>query len=163
MCGLDLDPPDNAIVWSVDEKTGSVPSPGSIRPARLCPPVTSRPTPLRAGRPGVERSDESSRTSATAQRLLFAALNVNGGEIGGWVADSSRSDNFVLFLQDLIDQTPAALELHFLCGNLSAHKSAVVKGFVERPENSHVRLHFTPTHASWLNLVESDSFQLSIR
>ena len=76
------------------------------------------------------------------------------GEVAGWVADSSRSTNFVAFLGDLITYTPAGLDLHCIVDNLSAHKSKEVAEFLALPENSHVHLHYTPTHASWLNQVE---------
>jgi transposase len=153
VCGLYLDPPDNAMVWSVDEKTG-IQAKSRVNPTR--PAVPAGHVDDKAAEQAVRgrpvRAEFEYKCNGTA--MLFAALNVHGGEIAGWVADSSRSDNFVAFLQHLIDQTPTGLDLHCICDNLSAHKSAVVTEFLERPENSHVHLHFTPTHASWLNQVE---------
>jgi transposase len=54
-------------------------------------------------------------------------------------------------LADLVDQTPAGLDLHCIVDNLSAHKTPLVAAFLDA--NSQVHLHFTPTHASWLNQV----------
>lgn len=70
------------------------------------------------------------------------------------VTDSSRSDNFVAFLGDLVALTPPGLELHCIVDNLSAYSTAAVEAFLERPEHHHVFLYRTPTHASWLNQVE---------
>lgn len=123
-----------------------------VNPTRPAVPAGHVETDAKPARGRPVRQEFEYKRNGTA--MLFAALDVHGGEIAGWVADSSRSDNFVLFLGDLIEQTPAGLDLHCICDNLSAHKSAVVKDFLERPENSHVKLHYTPTHASWLNQVE---------
>ena len=69
-----------------------------------------------------------------------------------WVTDSTRSENFVSFLGDLVAQTPKGLDLHCIADNLSAHKTADVATFLA--DHPHVHLHYTPTHASWLNQVE---------
>jgi transposase len=74
--------------------------------------------------------------------VLFAA----------WVTDSTRSENFVEFLRDLVAQTPKGLDLHCIVDNLSAHGTPMVEAFLD--EHRHVFLHRTPTHASWLNQVE---------
>ena len=84
--------------------------------------------------------------------MLFAGLDVHDGTVAGWVTDSSRSDNFVDFLADLVTQTPAGLDLHCIVDNLSAHTTSQVREFLDA--HRHVHLHFTPTHASWLNQVE---------
>jgi transposase len=84
--------------------------------------------------------------------VLFAGLRVHEGTVAGWVTDSTRSDNFVEFLNDLVAQTPAGLDLHCIVDNLSAHSTPKVTKFLET--NPHVHLHHTPTHASWLNQVE---------
>jgi transposase len=137
VCGLYLDPPDNAIVWSVDEKTGIQ--------------AKSRVTPTRPAIPGVPaRQEFEYRRHGTA--ALFAALDVHEGTVASWVTDSTRSENFVAFLTDLVDQTPSGLDLHCIADNLSAHKTPLVAEFLSA--NPHVHLHFTPTHASWLNQVE---------
>jgi len=135
--GLYLNPPENAVVWSVDEKSGMQ--------------AKSRVNPTRPAVPGLPvRQEFEYRRHGTA--VLFAGLKVHEGTVAGWVADSTRSDNFVAFLADLVDQTPAGLDLHCIVDNLSAHGTPKVAEFLV--EHPHVHLHYTPTHASWLNQVE---------
>jgi transposase len=137
VCGLYLNPPENALVWSVDEKSGIQ--------------ARSRVNPTRPAVPGIPvRREFEYRRHGTA--VLFAGLDVHGGSVAGWVTDSTRSDNFVAFLGDLVAQTPAGLDLHCIVDNLSAHTTAQVAEFLDH--HPHVHLHFTPTHASWLNQVE---------
>lgn len=137
VCGLYLNPPDGAIVISVDEKT-SIQAKQRIRETK----------PARPGRRA--RREFEYRRNGTA--VLFAGLNVHDGTITGWVTDSSRSDNFIEFLGDLVAQTPAGLELHCIADNLSAHGTPAVETFLDA--HPHVFIHNTPTHASWLNQVE---------
>jgi transposase len=137
VCGLYLNPPDNAVVWSVDEKTGMQ--------------ATSRINPTRPAVPGIPaRREFEYRRHGTA--VLFAALDVHDGAVAGWVTDSTRSENFVAFLADLVAQTPTGLDLHCVVDNLKTHSTELVEAFLE--QHPHVHLHFTPTHASWLNQVE---------
>lgn len=183
VCGLYLDPPLNAVVWSVDEKSGmqaksrinptkpAVPAPGALeglRPAGdgdgaapSTPPTTvgaeaasdgaavgHTAAHATAGKP--VRRDFEYRRNGTA--VLFAGLNVHDGDVAGWVTDSTRSENFVEFLGDLVALTPTGMELHCIVDNLSAHFTPLVENFLEA--HPHVFLHNTPTHASWLNQVE---------
>lgn len=137
VCALYLNPPTNVVVWSVDEKTGMQ--------------AKSRINPTKPAIPGTPRRQEFEyRRNGTA--VLFAGLNVHDGTIAGWVTDSSRSENFVEFLADLVSQTPDGLELHCIVDNLSAHGTPGAEAFLD--EHQHVFLHNTPTHASWLNQVE---------
>lgn len=137
VCGLYLDPPANAVVWSVDEKTGIQ--------------AKSRVNPTRPAIPGTPvRQEFEYKRHGTA--VLFAGLDVHEGTVAGWVTDSSKSVNFVEFLGDLVDQTPAGLELHCVVDNLSAHSTPGVEAFLD--DHHHVFLHNTPTHASWLNQIE---------
>ncbi len=137
VCGLYLNPPDNAVVWSVDEKSGIQ--------------AKSRVNPTRPAVPGIARRQEFEyRRNGTA--VLFAGLNVHDGDVAGWVTDSTRSDNFVEFLADLDAQTPSGLELHCIVDNFSAHFTPAVETFLD--EHPRIFLHNTPTHASWLNQVE---------
>jgi transposase len=137
VCGLYLNPPENAVVWSVDEKSGMQ--------------AKSRLNPTKPAVPGAAaRREFEYRRHGTA--VLFAGLDVHEGTVAGWVADSTCSANFIDFLADLVDQTPAGLDLHCIVDNLSAHKTPKVDEFLGH--NPHVHLHFTPTHASWLNQVE---------
>ena len=137
VCGLYLDPPLNAVIWSVDEKTG-IQAKSRINPTKPAVPGSGR------------RQEFEYRRHGTA--VLFAGLNVHDGSVAGWVTDSSRSENFVAFLADLVEHTPRGLELHCIVDNLSAHATPGVEAFLD--EHPHVFLHNTPTHASWLNQVE---------
>jgi len=137
VCGLYLNPPQNAVVWSVDEKSG-MQAKSRINPTK--PAIPGKP---------VRREFEYKRNGTA---VLFTALDVHDGGIAGWVTDSTRSENFVDFLTDLVRQTPKGLDLHCIADNLSAHKTGGVATFLE--ENPHVHIHYTPTHASWLNQVE---------
>jgi transposase len=137
VCGLYLDPPENAVVWSVDEKSGMQ--------------AKSRVHPTKPAIPGVPtRREFEYKRHGTA--VLFAGLDVHDGMVAGWVTDSTRSENFVEFLGDLVAQTPAGLDLHCIVDNLATHSTDLVADFLV--EHAHVHLHYTPTHASWLNQVE---------
>jgi transposase len=149
VCGLYLNPPENAMVWSLDEKTGMQ--------------AKSRVHPTRPARPGVLAGDVLAPGTPTRQEfeyrrhgtaVLFAGLDVHRGGVAAWVTDSTRSANFVEFLRDVVAQTPSGLEVHCIVDNLSAHSTTAVEEFLDRPEHHHVFLHKTPTHASWLNQVE---------
>jgi transposase len=152
VCGLYLDPPHNAVVWSVDEKTG-MQALSRINPSKPATPageadetVTDRP--VTRGRRA--RQEFEYKRHGTA--VLFAGMNVHEGTIAGWVTDSSRSINFVEFLRDLVKQTPRGMQLHCIVDNLSAHSTPGVEAFLDK--HPKVFLHNTPTHASWLNQVE---------
>jgi transposase len=137
VCGLYLNPPENAVVWSVDETSGMQ--------------AKSRVNPTRPAIPGTPvRREFEYRRHGTA--VLFAGLKVHEGTVAGWVTDSTRSENFVDFLADLVAQTPTGLDLHCIADNLSAHKTPKVTEFLAA--HPHVHIHHTPTHASWLNQVE---------
>ena len=137
ICGLYLNPPENAVVWSVDEKSGMQ---AKSRINQTKPAVPGTPA----------RQEFEYKRNGTA--VLFAALDVHDGGVSGWVTDSTRSENFVEFLDYLVRQTPEGLDLHCIADNLSAHSTPLVAQFLE--DNPHVHLHYTPTHASWLNQVE---------
>jgi transposase len=137
VCGLYLNPPDNAVVWSVDEKSGVQ--------------AKSRVNPTRPAVPGIPRRREFEyRRHGTA--VLFAGLNVHEGDVAGWVTDSTRTENVIDFLADRDAQTPAGMQLQYFVGNLSAHFTPKVEAFLD--DRPHIFLHNTPTHASWLNQVE---------
>jgi transposase len=137
VCGLYLNPPQNAVVWSVDEKSGMQ--------------AKSRVNPTLPAVPGIPaRREFEYKRHGTA--VLFAGLNVHEGDIAGWVTDSTRSENFVDFLGDLVAQTPPGLDLHCIVDNLATHSTDRVGRFLTA--HPQVHLHFTPTHASWLNQVE---------
>ncbi len=132
--GLCLNPPENAVVWSVDEKSGIH--------------VKSRINPTKPAVPGV-RSRREFEYHRHGTAMLVAGLAVHDGQVAGLVAGSTKSENFVSFLGDLVAQTPEGLDLHCIVDNLKARDTDLVHDFpVKYPQ---VHLHFTPTHASWLN------------
>ena len=97
VCGLYLNPPENAVVWSVDEKSGMQ--------------AKSRVNPTKPAVPGIPvRREFEYRRHGTA--VLFAGLDVHRGDVAAWVTDSTRTENFVEFLADLDAQTPAGTQLH---------------------------------------------------
>jgi len=83
---------------------------------------------------------------------LYAALNTATGEVLGKTAARHTSEEFVGFLNDIIVHQPAKREIHIIVDNLSAHKTARVREFLEAHPN--VNIHYTPTYSSWLNQVE---------
>jgi transposase len=135
--GLYLDPPDNAVVFSFDEKP-------QIQALERAQPIL----PMDLGQP--ERQTHNYVRHGTLD--LFAALNVATGKVIGKVKKQHRSKDLVAFFRELDKAVDDNLELHVIMDNLSAHKSPVVQRWLVR----HPRfvLHFTPTYSSWLNLVE---------
>jgi len=135
--GLYLDPPARALLLSVDEKS-------QIQ-------ALDRTAPLLPMRPGqVERRTHDYVRHGTTS--LFAALDVASGRVIGECHRRHRSREFLRFL-DTIDHTVLAhLDIHLILDNYGTHKTAQVRRWFARHPRFHV--HFTPTSASWLNLVE---------
>ncbi len=77
---------------------------------------------------------------------------IQTGIVHGKTAARHTSADFIGFLTDVVDQTPADQAIHIVLDNLSAHKTSAVAEFLEK--NPRVRFHFTPTYSSWLNQVE---------
>ncbi len=140
VCGLYLDPPEGAVVLSVDEKTGMQ--------------AKSRTHPTKEPRPGlVERKEFEYRRNGTA--ALFAALDVHSGEVIWETKARNRSVEFISFLQHLDRVTPEELTLHLVLDNGSSHISKKTREWLEDPSHKdRFQVHHTPTHASWLNQVE---------
>lgn len=135
--GLYLDPPDNAVVFCVDEKS-------SIQALDRTQPGL----PLKKGRAGTMTHDYKRHGTST----LFAALNVLSGEVIGECKKRHRHQEFLGFLKTVNKNTPKGKELHVIVDNYATHKHQKVKEWLAR--NKRVKLHFTPTSSSWLNLVE---------
>jgi len=135
--GLYMNPPDNAVVLSVDEKS-------QIQALNRTQPVL----PLRIGE--CERRSHDYDRHGTLS--LFAALEVATGKVIGRCHQRHRSKEFVAFLREIDNAVPDGLEIHAIVDNYGTHKTAAVKRFLaKRP---HFHLHFTPTYASWINQVE---------
>lgn len=137
VAGLYLDPPEKAIVFSVDEKS-------QIQALDRTQPGL----PMKKGRAGTMTHDYKRHGTTT----LFAALNVATGEVVGQCYERHRHDEFLAFLKKLERQTPKALDLHLIADNYATHKHPAVRAWLAK--HPRVHMHFTPTSASWLNLVE---------
>lgn len=144
--GLYMDPPNNALVLSVDEKT-------QIQALDRTQPGL----PLGPGYIGSYTHDYK-RHGTTS---LYAAFNVLTGEVIGKLSDRTRSKEFLEFLKHVEKSTPKKQDLHIILDNLSAHKTADVKNWLKA--NPRVKFHFTPTSSSWLNAVEGWFAQLERR
>ena len=135
--GLYLSPPDKAMVLSVDEKS-QVPALDRTQPG----------LPIKKGRAGTMTHDYK-RHGTTS---LFAALDVATGAVIGQCMRRHRHQEFLRFLRTIDQQTPKTLDLHLILDNYATHKHDKVKLWLDKHPRFH--LHFTPTSASWLNLVE---------
>ena len=135
--GLYLDPPDKALVLSVDEKS-------QIQALDRTAPLL----PLRPGIPARQTHDYTRHGTTT----LFAALSLLDGKVIGECLPRHRSQEFIRFLAKVDRETPSELDLHLIVDNASTHKSPPVKRWVTR--HPRVHLHFIPTGSSWLNMVE---------
>lgn len=135
--GLYLNPPEHAAVFCVDEKT-------AIQALDRLDPVLPL-SPGRAERHGFEYYRHGTLS-------LYAALETATGRVHGKTADSHTSQDFVAFLEEVVALRPRHRQIHIILDNLSAHKTVMVREFLER--NSRVQFHFTPTYSSWLNQVE---------
>jgi transposase len=134
--GLYLDPPENALVLCVDEKTG-------IQALDRTQPLL----PLRAKKP---RSWTNEYVRHGTQSLL-AALEVATGQVLAHVKQRRTSVNFLRFMADVVAAFPTR-DLHVIRDNLNIHKNDAAHRWLER--HPRVRFHHTPTHASWVNLIE---------
>lgn len=135
--GLYLDPPDKALVLCVDEKS-------QIQALDRTQPGL----PLKKGRAGTMTHDYKRYGTTT----LFAALDVATGQVIGRCLKRHRHQEFLKFLRAVDRATPKRLALHLVVDNYATHKHAKVKEWLAK--HPRVHLHFTPTSASWLNLVE---------
>lgn len=134
--GLYLEPPENAIVLCVDEKS-------QIQ-------ALDRTAPMLPMQPGqIERRTHDYKRHGTT--TLFAALEIATGQVTAAVKPRHRHQEFLSFLRQ-IDRTYPDQELHLVMDNYATHKKAEVRNWLAQHPNIHV--HFTPTSGSWLNLVE---------
>ena len=135
--GLYLDPPENAAVFSFDGKS-------SIQALDRTQPGL----PMKKGRCGTATHD-CKRHGTTS---LFAALNLASGEVVGRSFRRHRHQEALRFLREVERAAPPEQDIHIVLDNHATHKHGKVRKWVERRKRVH--LHFTPTSASWLNLVE---------
>ena len=135
--GLYVSPPENAVVFCVDEKS-------SIQALDRSQPGL----PMKPGRAGTMTHDYKRHGTST----LFAALNTLTGDVIGKCKKRHRHQEFLAFLKTVEKQTPKELDLHLIVDNYATHKHETVKNWIKRHKSVH--LHFIPTSSSWLNLVE---------
>jgi transposase len=135
--GLYLNPPDKALVLCCDEKS-------------QCQALerTQPALPLGIGHIRTATHDYIRHGTVT----LFAALNYLEGKIVSMLADQHRHQEWLRFLKRIDRQTPKGLDLHLIVDNYATHKHPDVKEWLGKHPRFHV--HFTPTSASWMNLVE---------
>ena len=135
--GLYLNPPENAIVLCVDEKS-------QIQALDRTQPGL----PMKPGRAGTMTHDYKRHGTTT----LFAAMEMLEGRVIGQCLPRHRHQEFLRFLKRLDAEFPEDLELHLILDNYATHKHPEVRRWLAtRPR---FQLHFTPTSSSWLNLVE---------
>src|ERR1035437_8669153 len=139
VCGLYLDPPANALVLSIDEKT-NIPAKGLARADTL----------PKAGNPA--RRDYEYTRNGTMN--LVAALRVHTGETHAMTSQTRNSLDLIRFLDEIDDTIPPAAgrQIIAIMDNLSTHKSKDTKAWLKT--HPHWRFVHTPNHASWLNQVE---------
>src|SRR3989440_12693401 len=135
--GLYLNPPDQAIVLSVDEKS-------QIQALDRTQPIL----PLRPGLPERQTHDYERHGTTT----LFAALNVAAGKIIAQCQPRHRHQEFLRFLKQIDAATDPTLDIHLVLDNYGTHKHPEVKKWFRA--HPRYQVHFTPTSASWLNQVE---------
>src|SRR6185312_10560303 len=135
--GLYMNPPDKAIVLSVDEKS-------QIQALDRTQPIL----PLRPGLPARQTHDYERHGTTT----LFAALNVLEGTVIGECQPRHRHQEFLRFLNRIDQSVNPGLEIHLVLDNYGTHKHSEVKKWLTKRPRYHV--HFTPTSSSWLNQVE---------
>ena len=137
--GLYLNPPENALVISVDEKTQML--------------VREPKRPSKPMRPGTPERREFEYVRHGVQSL-FAALLVHDGRVLGRMEPTHSHVEFTRFLELIDEETPDDHELHLILDNLQVHKTPEVKQWLADPAHARFKIHFTPTHASWLNQIE---------
>jgi transposase len=135
--GLYLDPPEGAVVLSVDEKA-------QIQALGRSQPVL----PMMPGMPE-RRTHDYVRNGITS---LFAAFNVADGTVISAVHRRHRATEFKKFLAKIDTEVPADLDVHLICDNYGTHKTPVIKAWLDKHPRFH--MHFTPTSSSWMNQVE---------
>jgi len=135
--GLYMNPPQSAVVFSVDEKS-------QIQALDRTQPGL----PMKKGRAGTMTHDYKRHGTTT----LFAALNVLTGRVTGLCQSAHTHEQWLKFLKKLDRNVPRDKVIHVICDNYATHKHDVVTRWLER--HPRFTMHFTPTSASWLNMVE---------
>lgn len=136
--GLYINPPENSLVVCLDEK-----------PAIQALERRHQSKEMRSGKP--QKRDFNYVRHGVLN--LFAAFNVLDGKVYGKTAETKKAPDFLAFMKDVYSRwSSPTRELHFIMDNYGTHTSEIVTDWVK--EHPDVQLHFTPTHASWLNQIE---------
>ena len=135
--GLYLNPPEKALVLSVDEMS-------QIQALDR----TQRSLPLVPGRCGTMTHDYKRNGTTT----LFAAIEMAHGEVIATCMPRHRHQEWIKFLRQIDAETPEEFDLHLIADNYATHKHPKVKAWLKRHKRFH--MHFIPTSSSWLNVVE---------
>ncbi len=135
--GLYMNPPDNAAVLCIDEKT-------MIQALDRTQPGL----PIKRGKAGTMTHDY--KRNGTVD--LYAALDILSGEVVGQCTARHRHQEFLSFLRKLDREFPKSLEMHVVLDNSSTHSHPNVRAWLDAHRRFH--LHFVPTSSSWLNMVE---------
>ena len=134
--GLYMNPPDNALVLCVDEKTG-------IQALDRTQPLL----PLRSGKP----QSWSNEYVRHGTRTLLASLEIATGKVTAWVNKTRKAKDFLTFMNQVVRAYPRQ-RLCVVLDNLNTHKGKGVEQWLAK--HPKVSFHYTPTHASWVNLIE---------
>ena len=156
--GLYLNPPEQALVFSCDEKSqidvaaapplrGSLRLSVSLRSAQALD-RTQPGLPIKKGRAATMTHDDK-RNGTTS---LFAALNIATGKVIGTCMKKHRHQEWIRFLNLVKKSAAGDRQVHVICDNYATHKHAKVQAW--QKSNPRFHFHFTPTSASWLNMVE---------
>jgi transposase len=134
--GLYMNPPKNAVVLCVDEKTG-------IQALDRTQPLL----PLRASKPKAWTNEYVRHGT----RTMLAALEVQTGKVTAWVNKTRKTEDFITFMNKVVNAYPCQ-RLCVVLDNLNTHNGIdAIKWLEDHPK---VSFHYTPTHASWVNLIE---------
>jgi len=144
--GLYLNPPEHALVLCCDEKS-------QIQALDRTQPGL----PMKPGRAGTMTHDYKRNGTAT----LFAALSTLDGKVISLCQERHRHQEWLRFLRLVDDATPAGKQLHLIVDNYATHKHPKVQRWLQRHPRFHI--HFTPTSASWLNMVERFFRDLTVK
>ncbi len=136
ICGLYINPPENGVVICVDEK----------------PAIQARERLHASERlDGIEKMDFNYRRHGVLN--LFAAFKVDDGKVYGKTSEKKKAPDFLEFLKEVYSRwSSPTRELHIIMDNYGTHTSQLVKEWLDAHPD--INLHFTPTHASWLNQIE---------
>jgi len=134
--GLYMNPPQNALVLCMDEKTG-------IQALDRTQPVL----PMSAGKPRMWSNEYVRHGTQT----MLAAVDIETGKATTWVNKTRKSEDFITFMNQVVEEYPGQ-RLYVVLDNLNTHKGPSAQEWLKN--HPLVSFHFTPTHASWVNLAE---------